>query len=322
MRSLITGISGFAGGHLAAALLQRGEQVAGIDRSHGAQLETLGQNVDVTVSDIRDVDAVQRAVHDFRPDRIFHLAAITHVGEAWKNRRETLEINVIGTSVVLEAAAALEAKPTVVMASTGQVYGDAPADGVPVSEDVPTHPRSPYAVSKLCAELLARQSWEGEGVPTVIVRSFNYTGPWQAPSFVCSDFARQVAWIEAGLSEPCIRVGNLDSLRDFSDVRDVVDGYIRAAEHGAPGAAYNLASGQAVRIGDVLDTLRAAAAVDIEVQQDDTRLRKVDLRVLRGDATRARRDLGWQPVYGFDQTLAAVLDFWRQQAAEAAAQAP
>jgi GDP-4-dehydro-6-deoxy-D-mannose reductase len=321
MRSLITGINGFAGGHLAGALQRRGHQVAGIDRSRGAQLEALGEPVEVTISDIRDAEAVQRVVHAFHPDWIFHLAAITHVGEAWKNRRETLDINVIGTSTVLEAAAGLGSKPTVVLASTGQVYGDAPDDQAAVGEDTPTRPRSPYAVSKLCAELLAHQSHEGEGVPVVIVRTFNYTGPWQAPTFVCSDFARQVAWIEAGLAEPRISVGNLDSCRDFSDVRDVVDGYIRAAEHGAPGRAYNLASGRAVRIGDVLDALRAAANVDIEVQHDNARLRKVDLRVLRGDASRARRELGWQPRIDFDETLAAVLDFWRQQAAAAPAPA-
>lgn len=321
MRSLITGISGFAGGHLATALLERGHQVAGIDRSRGAQLEPLGDRVTVAVGDIRDPDAVQGLTREFQPDLIFHLAAITHVGEAWKKRRETLEINVVGTSTVLEAAAALAPKPTVVLASTGQVYGDAPAGAPAVAEDAPTRPRSPYAVSKLCAELLARQAWEGEQVPAVIVRTFNYTGPWQAPAFVCSDFARQVAWAEAGLAEPRMEVGNLDARRDFSDVRDVVDGYIRAAERGTPGNVYNLASGSSVRIGDVLDILRAAAEIDIEVHEDPERLRKVDLRVLLGDATRAHRELGWQPRVPFEQTLAAVLDFWRGRAAESAGKA-
>jgi len=314
MRSLITGISGFAGGHLAAALLQRGGDVAGIDVARSAQLDLLGDGVVFAEGDIREADAIRRLAADFRPDTIFHLAAVTHVGHAWKNRRTTLEVNVIGTSAVLEVAAELDAKPTVLLASTGQVYGDAPADAKPVDEDTPTRPRSPYAVSKLCCELLARQAWEGEGVPTVTLRAFNYTGPWQAPSFVCSDFARQVAWIEAGLAEPRIQVGNLEAMRDFSDVRDIVDGYMRAADRGQPGAAYNLASGSAVRIRDMLDTLRGAVDVDIEVLQDPERLRKIDLAALLGDATRAREELGWNPSFRFDDTLASVLDFWREQA--------
>ena len=185
-----------------------------------------------------------------------------------------------------------------------------------MGEATPARPRSPYAVSKLCCEVLARQSWEGEGVPTVILRTFNYTGSWQAPTFVCSDFARQVAWAEAGLAEPCMRVGNLDAQRDFSDVRDIVAGYLLAAEHGRPGEPYNLASGNGVRIGDLLDMLRAAVDIDIDVQQDADRLRTIDLATLLGDATRARVELGWKPRFSFDETLASVLGFWRQQAAK------
>lgn len=317
MRRLITGIGGFAGGHLANALLERGDRIAGIDRALSSQLEPIADRIDFTPGDVRDVDTMRRMVADFRPDTIFHLAAVTHVGEAWKNRRETLEINVIGTSAVLEAAAETDPPPTVLLASTGQVYGSAPPDGRPVDEQTATRPRSPYAVSKLCAELLGEQAWESEGVPTVILRTFNYTGPWQAPSFVCSDFARQVAWVEAGLAEPHMRVGNLDARRDFSDVRDIVDGYLLAADAGRPGTPYNLASGRSVRIGDMLDRLRAAVDVDIEVQPDPERMRKVDVDVLLGDAERARQELGWKPRFSFEETLDTVLDFWRQQARSA-----
>ena len=315
MRSLITGIGGFAGGHLTAALLERGGEVAGIDRVAGPRLEALGDRVAFTEGDIRDADAIRAAASGFHPEVIFHLAAMTHVGQAWTQRRETLEINVVGTAALLEVAAELDPKPTVVLASTGQVYGPGPPDSHPMSEDDPTHPQSPYAVSKMCAELLARQAWEGEGVPTVILRTFNYTGPWQSPSFVCSDFAHQVAWVEAGLTEPRMSVGNLEARRDFSDVRDVVDGYLLAAEHGRPGEAYNLASGEGVRIAEVLEYLRGAAGVNVDVQQDGDRLRAADLVTLLGDATRAREELGWKPRYKLEETLDSVLDFWREQAA-------
>ena len=168
----------------------------------------------------------------------------------------------------------------------------------------------------MCAELLARQAWEGEGVPAVILRMFNYTGPWQSPSFVCSDFARQVAWAEAGLVKPRMSVGNLESLREFSDIRDIVKGYLLAAEHGEPGQAYNLANGTAVRIGDVLEYLLRSTKVDIDVQQDASRLRPADLVALRGDASLAREQLGWNPSFTLEETLDSVLDFWRQQAAK------
>ncbi len=316
MRSLITGIGGFAGGHLARALIDRGDAVAGIDCRFGAQLTPLGGQITLLEGDIRDADAMRALATEFRPDTIFHLAALTHVGEAWTQRRETFEINVIGTSAVLEVAAEIDPKPTVVLASTGQVYGPAPADSHPLNEDTPSDPRSPYAVSKVCCEVLARQAWKSEDVPTVILRTFNYTGPWQAPSFVCADFARQVAWIEAGLADPLIKVGNLQTRRDFSDVRDIVDGYLLVADRGVAGEAYNLASGNAVEIADVLDRLRGAVDADIEVRQDADRVRSVDLAALVGDATRAREELGWKPRFDFEETLASVLDFWRQQAAK------
>lgn len=315
MRSLITGISGFAGGHLTAELLARGDEVTGIDRSSGSQLAEYGERVAFHQADIRDSAALATVFSQARPEIIFHLAALTHVAQAWDERRDTLDINVIGTAGVLEAAAQLEPKPTVVLASSGQVYGPPSDDGVAFTEAHPADPQSPYAVSKLCAELLAQQAWRGEGLRTVVLRTFNYTGPWQAPTFVCSDFARQVAWAEAGLGAAEITVGNLDTQRDFSDVRDIVNGYMLAAEHGQANRIYNLSSGSAVPVQRVLDQLVAAASVDIAVRQDPDRVRKVDLSILRGDSSRARQELGWQTRFTLEETLDAVLDFWREQAA-------
>jgi len=316
MRCLITGISGFAGGHLTAELLKRGAAVAGLDQVAGNQLEPFADRILFAQGDIRDADAVRGLAAEFRPDTILHLAAITHVAQAWERRRATLEINVIGTAAVLEVAAELDPKPTVVLASSGQVYGAAPADSAPLTEDAPLDPEGPYAVSKLCCELLARQAWTGEGVPTISLRTFNYTGPWQAPTFVCSDFARQVARVEAGLDPPEMTVGDLEAKRDFSDVRDVVDAFLLAAERGRPGRAYNIASGNAVSIRVILEHLRSAVDIEIDVRQDPERLRKIDPSTLRGDASRARDELGWRPRYSLEDTLDSVLDFWRRQIAE------
>jgi GDP-4-dehydro-6-deoxy-D-mannose reductase len=318
MRSLITGISGFAGGHLATELLARDAQVAGLDRGTSDQLAPLLDRIEFCEADVRDGERLGGLAEAFRPDTIFHLAALTHVAQAWEQRRATLEINVLGTATVLEVAAGLDPKPRVVLASSGQVYGARPADSRPLTEEDATTPQSPYAVSKRCAELLAEQVRLGDGVQTVILRTFNYTGPWQSPSFVCSDFARQIARAEAGLQEPVITVGNLDAARDFSDVRDIVRGYLLAAKDGEPGRVYNLCSGEAVPIVAILDHLRAASRVDIRVVEDPERLRRADLRVLLGDASRARRELGWEPRFRLAETLDAVLDFWRQRTAREA----
>ena len=316
MRSLITGIGGFAGGHLVAALVARGVEIAGCDfgRDSYAQLEPFRDRIEFVEADILDGPALASLIQGFRPEVIYHLAAVTHVGQAWRMRRQTLEVNVLGTATVLEAAAALEPKPKVIVASSGQVYGAAVQDGVPVDEGHATQPLGPYGASKLCTEVLAEQAWRGEGLPTVVLRTFNFTGPWQSPAFVCGDFARQVARAEVGLGPVVITVGNLEARRDFCDVRDVIDGYLLAVEHAEPGSIYNLASGSPVRIGDILEDLIEMSRVPIEVEQDPARMRPAEISTLVGDASRARERLGWQPSIPFQDTLAEILEFWRCQA--------
>lgn len=317
MRSLITGIGGFAGGHLAAALVARGDPVAGYTLPHPRypQLEPFRDRIRIVEGDVRDAAALNDAMAEARPEVVYHLAAITHVGHSWDQRRTTLETNVLGTATVLEAAASLEPPPRVLLASTGLVYGAAARDGMPLPETAPARPLSPYAASKRCAEVLLEQAWQGEGMCTIVVRTFNHTGPWQSPDFVCSDFARQVAWAEAGLGPREITVGDLEARRDFSDVRDMVEGYILAGTRGEPGSLYNLASGRAVRVGDVLDRLMELARVPLGIRRDPQRLRPSDVPALVGDASRARRELGWQPRIPLQQTLEEVLEFWRGHAA-------
>ncbi len=316
MRSLITGIGGFAGGHLVAALVARDDQIAGCDfgRESYAQLEPFRDRIELVEVDILDGPALASLMQGFMPEVVYHLAAVTHVGQAWQMRRKTLEVNVVGTATVLEAAVELEPKPKVIVASSGQVYGAAVQDGVPVDESHATRPLDPYGASKLCTEVLAEQAWRGEGLPTVALRTFNFTGPWQSPAFVCGDFARQIARAEVGLGPAVMTVGNLEARRDFCDVRDVIDGYLLAAEHAEPGSIYNLASGLPVRIGGILEDLIEMARVPIEVQQDPSRMRPAEISTLVGDASLARERLGWQPSIPFEETLAGILEFWRRQA--------
>jgi len=320
MRILITGIGGFAGGHLTRALLERGDEVVGFTLPDGEhrQLAPVADRIEVIHGDVSDADAVTAAIAGTIPDVIIHLAAVTHVGQAWQDRERTLRVNVLGTGTVLQAAARLDPVPRVLLASTGQVYDPADAD-LPFTEESPLRPLNPYAASKRCAEVLGEQACAGDDLPVLIVRTFNFTGPWQSTDFVCSDFARQVAWAEAGLREPSMAVGNLAAERDFSDVRDIVDGYLRAVDLAEPGRPYNLASGRPVPISWILDRLLEEATVAIEVRQDPERLRPVDIPRLAGDASRARQELGWAPRFSLEETLTAVLEFWRRQAREEAA---
>lgn len=317
MRTVITGIGGFAGGHLARALLERGDEVVGFTLPDGdhPQLEPLADRLELVHGDIRDAPAVAEVVTGAEPDVIIHLAAVTHVGRAWRDRQRTLDVNVVGTGAVLQAAARLEPSPRVLLASTGQVYDPSEA-GSPFTEDSPVLPLNPYAASKRCAEVLGEQACAGDDVPVIIVRTFNFTGPWQSTDFVCSDFARQIAWAEAGLQDPSIAVGNLEAVRDFSDVRDIVDGYLRAAERAEPGRVYNLASGRPVSIAWILETLLEQTGVEIEIRPDPRRLRPVDIPRLAGDASRARRELGWEPHVPLEETLSSLLEFWRRRAGE------
>jgi GDP-4-dehydro-6-deoxy-D-mannose reductase len=218
---------------------------------------------------------------------------------------------VIGSASVLAEAAGISPPPRVVLISSGLVYGEAPAENMPLREDWPARPVSPYAVSKLCSEEIALQAWRSTGLEVVILRPFNYAGPGQSPDFVCSDFAFQIARAEAGASPPVISVGNLEAKRDFADVRDMMDAFVLAAERGVSGSVYNLCSGNAVSIREVLDMLLEQAEVDIEVRQDPGRMRPADVPVFIGDSGLARRELGWRPRRDLERTLADTLDYWR-----------
>jgi len=312
-RALITGIGGFAGQHLGRTL-----RALEID-VRGFTLEPEGNSEFDEVSgygDINEVDHLSDFMAANPPDVVYHLAGLAAVGDAWDQRRRVFEVNTLGTGACLEAVAAAAPQARVVLVSSGLVYGQVAAADLPVAEDHPRRPRGPYAASKACAEILATEFCASHDIELVIVRPFNFAGPGQGLGFVTADFACQVARIEAGLAEPRIRVGNLEAERDFTDVRDFVDGLVAAAERGVSGATYNLCSGQAIAIMTVLTNLLAAATVSIEVEPDPQRLRPSDTARLVGSNALASAELGWQPRIPFEQTLADTLDWWRQRVRE------
>ncbi len=308
IRSLVTGIDGFAGAHLAAHLRARGEEVVGLVRERG------GGPADVALveADLRDAAAVERALRQAAPSRIYHLAAVTVVRASFEAAAETFAVNAAGTLNLLEAARRHAAAARVLVVSSSEVYGRGPHPGR-IDESRPLEPESPYAASKAAADLLGYQYWRGCGLEVIRVRPFHHTGPGQRPEFVWSSFAMQIAQAEAGLWPPVLRVGNLDVARDFTDVRDVARAYALLMDRGAPGDVYNVCSGQANRLRDGLDLLLAQARCPVRVEVDPARLRPNDPPLIIGDPGKLQRATGWAPAIPMSRTLGDLLEWWRSR---------
>jgi GDP-4-dehydro-6-deoxy-D-mannose reductase len=293
MRALITGGKGFVGQWLATHLKDCGDEVVVID------VET----------DVADGAALRKVVGEAKPEAIYHLAAMTHVGESWDNPSEVLRVNVLGTAELLAAARTLAHSPTVLVVSSAEVYGVVAPDDLPLREDAPTGPATPYAASKLAAEAFALQAWRGYRQPVMVVRPFNHIGPGQSPNFAVPALAKRI--IEARKSgATSLRVGTLTTRRDFTDVRDVVVAYRLLLEHGAPGEVYNVCSGRDVAISEVAAQLLELAGASLELVTDPALVRPVDVPVLRGDAGRLQAATGWTPSIPLATTLADVLASW------------
>ncbi len=313
MRGLITGINGFVGGHLAEHLISQGWQVVGIAMSSSSELASLRDAVEVHHANLLDPQAVRIILEQTRPDVIFHLAAQAHVPTALADPAATISNNLLGQLHLLEALRTLELNPISIIACTSEEYGAVRPDDIPVDEEAPLRPNNPYAFSKVAQDMLALQYFLGYGARTIRLRLFNHIGPRQGDAFVVGAFARQIARIEAGQQEPVVRVGNLEAQRDFSDVRDVVRAYELAALHAAPGEVYNIGTGRAVAIRQVLRMLIELSTVTIRVEPDPARMRPVDVPIIACDATRFRTRTGWAPQIPLERTLVDILDDWRRR---------
>jgi GDP-4-dehydro-6-deoxy-D-mannose reductase len=315
MRALITGITGFAGSHLAELLLAEHSEVEVWGtyrwRSRMDNVDHLVDRVRLVEADLRDFASLHRMLDIVRPERIFHLAAQSFVPSSWSAPAETLSTNIEGQANLFEAIRALKLDPVIQIACSSEEYGLVLPDEVPIRETNPFRPLSPYAVSKVGQDMLAYQYFRSYGLKTVRTRGFNHTGPRRGDVFVTSNFAKQIARIEAGLQEPVIEVGNLEAVRDFTDVRDMVRAYWLATERATAGEAYNVASGEGISIRSLLDRLLSHSPTEVEVRVDPARLRPSDVEVLIGDASRFRSETGWEPRIPLDQTLVDVLDYWR-----------
>lgn len=316
MRVLITGVTGFVGSHLADYLVARGDvEVFGTHRwrSRMDNVEHLRSRVTLVECDLRDAGGVRRMLHAIRPDRIFHLAAQSYVPTSWASPVETLACNLTCQLNLLEVIRESGLSTRVHVAGSSEEYGLVHKDEVPIREENPLRPLSPYAVSKVGQDYLAYQYWMSHRVHAVRTRGFNHTGPRRGEVFVTSNFARQIAEIERGRREAVVWVGNLDALRDFTDVRDMVRAYWLALDRGEPGEVYNICSGRAYTIRNVLEILLSLAHARVEVREDPARLRPSDVEILVGDCTRFQRVSGWTPTIPFEVTLKDLLDYWRDR---------
>lgn len=305
-RALITGVRGFVGQHLRRHLLEKGWEVVGCD-------VTVDEPTDEEVPcNLCDAASIDQTVEWAGPvTHVFHLAAITFVPESGRNPVNTFDVNLLGTVRLAESIRRHTPTARMIFISTSEVYGH--PESLPITEDHPLKPANPYAISKAAADEYCRYLQRAGLLNVIRMRPFNHTGPGQSDQFVLSSFARQVAEIEAGKREPVVRVGNLESLRDFLHVSDVVHAYECAALQGIAGEAYNVSSGQSVRVSDALKQLLSMARAPIRVEIDHDRLRPVDVPEALGSYERLRSQTGWNPKIPFAVLLADLLDYWRAQ---------
>lgn len=301
-RILITGANGFVGQILTRRLQEAGHQVFALTSAD---------------CDIRDTTAVEQAITVARPTHVVHLAAITNVPLSFKEPLETWQTNVIGSVNLLQALRTQAPEAFVLFVSSSEIYGASFKQGIALDESAPGQPLNPYAASKLAAEAAFNEYFR-QGQPGVIVRPFNHIGAQQSPAFVTASFARQIALIEAGQQEPVLKVGNLQASRDFLDVNDVCDAYIRLLQlSDQPGTyprCYNICSGQPRKIQDILDQLLGMSEVAITVAQDPDRMRPSDIPTATGSTRAMQETIGWQPQTPLRSTLEHLLAYWREKA--------
>lgn len=316
MKILITGISGFVGSHLAEYYLkQPHHEVFGTIkwRSNLENIINFRDKLKLYECDVKDAFAVKTVLAAIKPEYIFHLAAQSYVPFSWRAPQETLTNNIIGEVNLFEAIRELQIEPLVHIAGSSEEYGMVYPEEIPIKETNPLRPLSPYAVSKVAQDLLGHQYFKSYGLKIIRTRAFNHTGPRRPEVFVTSSFAKQLIEIEKGKREPKMYVGNLNAVRDFTDVRDIVRAYALTLQKGTPGEVYNIASGKGLKIKDLLDKLIKLSGVDLTIEKDPERLRPSDVELLIGSPEKFQKTTGWKPEIPFEQTLRDLLDYWRER---------
>lgn len=314
-KALITGIAGFVGSYLAELVLKKGYEVYGLvrPRSKTDYIEPIISKLHLEDADLMDTHSLYTLISRIKPDYIFHLAAQSFVPTSWVSPSVTLEVNIVGSANLFEAVRMSGIDPVIQIACSSEEYGLVHKDELPIKETNPLRPLSPYAVSKLGMDYLGYQYYQSYKIRIVRTRGFNHTGPRRGDTFAESNFAKQIAMIERGKQEPVIHVGNLNASRDYTDVRDMVKGYLVAVEKCDPGDVYNICTGTTITIGDMLNILLSFTKTKVKLQSDQSRMRPSDVPVLLGDNSKFVAKTGWKPEIPFKKTMEDLLNYWRER---------
>ncbi len=324
--AFITGITGMVGSHLADYLLEHTDwEIVGLARwrspldniEHHLDRINRGDRIRLVYGDLRDYVSIERAVEASAPDYVFHLAAQSYPQTSFTSPLDTLETNVQGTAHVLEAIRHSAYDPVIHVCASSEVFGRVPPEKVPIDEETTFHPASPYAISKVGTDLLGRFYAEAYGMTVMTTRMFTHTGPRRGDVFAESTFAKQIAMIEADLIPPVVKVGNLDSLRTFADVRDAVRAYyLLVTCDPVAGEYYNIGGTYSCTVGEMLETLLSfSTRDDIRVEVDPERLRPIDADLQVPDTSKFRAHTGWEPEIPFETTMRDLLEYWRERVA-------
>jgi GDP-D-mannose dehydratase len=309
-KALIIGAAGFVGPYLAEELSDRwGMEVHATKRSHGDQNKI---KAELHTLNILNKEEIIELLYRIRPDYIFHLAAQSSVALSWKDPGLTIDVNIKGSVNLMDAVRELYYKPRVLLIGSGEEYGHIRSGETPITEENHLRPGNLYAATKVCQNMIAGIYTTAYDMELIMVRAFNHIGPGQAPIFVVSDFCKQVVEIEKGLHEPVMMVGNLKARRDFTDVRDVVRAYALLVQHGKAGETYNVGSGQAVEIQEVLKKIISQSSVDVEIRVDPNKIRPVDVPIIEADTTKLQQTTGWKREISLEQTIHETMEYWRQ----------
>jgi GDP-4-dehydro-6-deoxy-D-mannose reductase len=317
MNVLVTGINGFSGSHLAELLVNEvTTKVYGTIRGRCRQtsfIDKIKESLILLECDFTDYNSIQATLEDSQPDVIYHLGAQTFVPTSWRAPQETFNTNVIGTLNLLEAVRKSSFNPKMLIAGSSEEYGLVYEEEIPIKETNQLRPLSPYAVSKVAQDLLGYQYFKSYGMRIVRTRAFNLIGPRSGEKIVSANFAKQIVKAER-LGKTCeLETGNLDSVRDFNDVRDIVCGYMLSTSECKDGEVYNISTGEGHKISEIIECYKSMTKVDIQVKNNPNRDRPSDVPILIGDSTKFREATGWSPEFDFHKSLEDVLEYWRSQ---------
>lgn len=310
MKVLVIGGAGFVGDYLINHLADDCGWSVAVTKLEHENIEN-EHIISVHNLDILDKESILKLLQDIKPDYIFHLAAQSSVSLSWKNPSLTVDVNIKGSVNLLEAVRELNYKPRIMLIGSGEEYGHILPSETPIKENTITRPGNIYAATKACQNMLGKVYADAYQMDIVMVRAFNHIGPKQAPLFVFADFCKQVAEVEMNLREPIMMVGNLSAKRDFTDVRDVVRAYSLLIQNGVPGETYNVGSGTAIAIEEILQRILSYSNADIEVKIDGNKLRPVDVPIIEADIQKLQDCTGWERTIDLDKTIMDNLEYWR-----------